>query len=373
MRTMGTMDEGTAAKNETDSGAADGVTPRGDVRETTAKKERARHRQKNRRRSSNATPNAGHNGEHAHSRALNQAAEKARAHENQGTERGRKSQAAEVAPDAALPEKVPDDPRKIAGAPLGKAQLAAMGKGVQYGRNTENFDPASTLVRPSMRILVGSPSAEKYDRPIKHDDVVIVPEFFCAENDWSLYYTLIEEMTAVQTGAREQKGSEWISWHEGAHLICKNPTGSKTFAMIQDRMGDYFGISRKSVGTRFNWYRDASDWKPFHHDSAAFNPHRAKNQNCTVGVSFGGERELAFLHAKDPDMKIYFPQKNGTLFFFGRDVNINWKHGVNALSYDEQLAQLGKGRISIILWGLAANCVDEAGSPPMLPYSGPRK
>ncbi len=38
---------------------------------------------------------------------------------------------------------------------------------------------------------------------------------------------------------------------------------------------------------RFNWYRDGSDWKPFHHDSAAFNPRRAASQNITVGP---GER-----------------------------------------------------------------------------------
>ena len=33
----------------------------------------------------------------------------------------------------------------------------------------------------------------------------------------------------------------------------------------------------------------------------------AKNQNITVGVSFGATRELAFLHATN-GTKIYFPQ-----------------------------------------------------------------
>ena len=94
-------------------------------------------------------------------------------------------------------------------------------------------------------------------------------------------------------------------------------------------MCSQWACGRGSRGTRFNWYRSSDDWKPFHHDSAAFNPHRAKNQNCTVGISFGSERELAFLHAKDPEMKVCFPQTNGMVFFFGRDVNINWKHGVN--------------------------------------------
>ena len=51
------------------------------------------------------------------------------------------------------------------------------------------------------------------------------------------------------------------------------------------------------------------------------------------------------------------------LFSFGRDCNINFKHGINALPEHEQD---GKGRISIILWGLAPHCVEEDGSPPML-------
>jgi len=51
------------------------------------------------------------------------------------------------------------------------------------------------------------------------------------------------------------------------------------------------------------------------------------------------------------------------VFTFGKDVNINWKHGVNALPKNEQN---GKGRISIILWGLVTDVVDEPGSPPLL-------
>ena len=60
---------------------------------------------------------------------------------------------------------------------------------------------------------------------------------------------------------------------------------------------------------------------------------------------------------------MYFPQKNGMLFYFGQDANIVWQHGINALPDEEQD---GKGRISIILWGLCKSAVDELGSPPML-------
>mmetsp|Transcript_106165 Transcript_106165/g.300222 ORF Transcript_106165/g.300222 Transcript_106165/m.300222 type:complete len:241 (+) Transcript_106165:932-1654(+) len=56
-------------------------------------------------------------------------------------------------------------------------------------------------------------------------------------------------------------------------------------------------------------------------------------------------------------------KKNGMLFYFGRDANIVWQHGINALPASEQT---GKGRISLILWGLCTTVMDEAGSPPML-------
>eukprot|EP01035_Chromulina_nebulosa_P024304 gene24304-31617_t len=124
-----------------------------------------------------------------------------------------------------------------------------------------------------------------------------------------------------------------------------------------------------SVGTRFNWYVDSTDWKPFHHDSAAYNKQRAKNQNITIGVSFGATRELSFLHAGN-NTKIDFPQSNGMVFSFGRDVNIRWKHGINALPSNDS-NNTGKpsddrGRISIILWGQCPDIPEEKDSPNML-------
>lgn len=217
----------------------------------------------------------------------------------------------------------------------------------------------SIAPRPSMRITV-VPPRESYGHPVSHDDVIIVPEFFCKEDDWDIYYQLLKEMRTSQ--AAGERRAEWVSWHEGAHLLSQNPTGSKTYQKVLDKMSEYFSISPQNKGTRFNWYRDGSDWKPFHHDSAAFNPERAKDQNCTIGISFGAPRELAFRHAKTGEL-VYFPQKNGMLFYFGKDANIVWQHGINALPEKEQD---GKGRVSIILWGLCTTTVDEEGSPPLL-------
>ncbi|CAE7039291.1 unnamed protein product [Symbiodinium sp. CCMP2456] len=225
---------------------------------------------------------------------------------------------------------------------------------------------ADPLHRPAMRIRV---TRQDVDR-LSHDDVIVMPEFFGRANDWDAYYTLLREVREGQANGIDQ--TKWESWHEGAHLLTKNPSCSRAFNDVLDRICDHFSIanghlrhsaSREVLGMRFNWYRDGSDWKPFHHDAAAFNPRMAEKQNCTVGVSFGSSRELAFRNTASGDL-LYFPQSNGMLFFFGRDVNIRWQHGLNALPLEQQS---GKGRISIILWGLCQLAIEEMGSPPMLP------
>lgn len=146
---------------------------------------------------------------------------------------------------------IPDDPR--GNDPTQRITKKASSRG--NGRNTESFDPASTLVRPDLRIHVGSNQTKVFDRPLKHDDVVIVPELFGPQDDWTMYYQLVQELREIQAKG-DSKGAEWISWHEGAHLICKNPTQSPTFNQIIDRLCEYFHIRKESIGTRFNWYRD---------------------------------------------------------------------------------------------------------------------
>ena len=322
----------------------DGDTGKENNKETNPNKDKHQHRRNRKKKLSNPP------------RKINSGSEK---HSSSSSE-------VEVKKDEKLQE-LNDDPRGM------DPTRRMTGKG--KGRNTESFDPVSTLVRPAMRVRLGSGRDRVYPRPLKHDDVVIVPELFGDEDDWSIYYKLIEEMRELQKEGA--KRSEWTSWHEGAHLVSHGPGGSKTFNMVIDRLCEYFNVNKKSAGTRFNWYKDSKDWKPFHHDSAAYNTERAKNQNITIGVSFGATRELAFLHtneladkakdSEDKKLRIYFPQTNNGVFTFGRDVNILWKHGINALPEDEQD---GKGRISIVLWGLAKDVIEEDGSPAMLGADG---
>ncbi|CAE8612106.1 unnamed protein product [Polarella glacialis] len=223
-------------------------------------------------------------------------------------------------------------------------------KGVS-GFNTElkDQDPASTLVRPAMRVLLGEQAAH-LGRQLTSDDVFIVPGFLCKDADFSMYDRLVAEVNEAQ--ADGAKDADWKAWKNGCHLISKvSPESSPTYCEILKRIQNYFGMVESSMYARFNWYVNGADWKPLHHDTAAFSKRRGGIQNITVGVSLGAERELVFRHTKHGTLT-YFPQANGTAFSFGRDVNINWKHGINALPSETQ-ANLG-GRISIIVWGWTA-------------------
>ena len=110
-------------------------------------------------------------------------------------------------------------------------------------------------------------------------------------------------------------------------------------------MAEYFDVD--VFATRLNFYRDGSDWKPYHHDShaACANGHK---EDFTMGASFGAPRALSFLHESSAS-SFEFPQKNGDVFAFSSEVNAAMKHGVPQLSGQEQFKV--NPRFSIIAWG----------------------
>lgn len=210
-------------------------------------------------------------------------------------------------------------------------------------RNTENFDPSHAP--PEMRILAAVPGLESYNRPYSTRDVLVVNSLFGDVDDLTIYNNLLKEIK--ESGVDQEK--LWQLWHNDSHVIADDKRKWKescpTFNMVLDKITRYFNMDVKA--TRLNWYRDSSEWKPFHHDAAAIKPKMARTQNFTAAVSFGAERDAAFEHAKTKTI-ISMPQPNGTIYTFGKDVNIMWKHGIPQLPPEKQTDE---GRISIILWG----------------------
>jgi len=196
-----------------------------------------------------------------------------------------------------------------------------------------------------MRILVAPPGLKRYHRANSTRDVIIVSDLFGSYDDLTIYNNLLYE---VQNSGVPQE-QLWQSWHGDSHFIADDKRNWKehcpTFTMILDRIRHYFDMDIKA--TRLNWYRDTSEWKPFHHDAAAMKPDKARTQNFTVAVSFGCERDAAFEHAESKTV-VSMPQPNGTIYTFGRDVNLLWRHGILQVPPDQHK---NEGRISIIAWG----------------------
>ena len=218
-------------------------------------------------------------------------------------------------------------------------------------KNTQNFKPCHDLL--DMNILVPPHDSKSFYKTIYGvNDVVIVPDFIKElDNDVDgngngIYEQLITEIR--ESGINE--ADLWKSWHGDTHFIADDNLQWKekvpTFSKILEKIETYFHFKIKS--TRLNWYKNTTDWKPYHHDAAAIKENIAKNQNFTIGVSFGHTRSIAFEHAKTRTT-ISIPMTNGSAYAFSRDINVNWKHGIpqiNPEKYSEE------GRISIIAWGM---------------------
>jgi len=208
-------------------------------------------------------------------------------------------------------------------------------------KNTESFTPSN---KPSdMRIMIAD-GGDSYPHEYHSSDLFVVKNLF---NDIS-YEGLINELKNCGVDENEL----FKLWHGDSHLIADDhikdwKTKCPLFMSVVERMKNYFSIDVKA--TRFNLYRDGSDWKPFHFDAAAIDPKKAKTQNITIGVSFGRKRSACFEHATTRTT-VELPLDNGSIYGFGSKLNMDWRHGITQLQKDERDKD-DSGRISIILWG----------------------
>ena len=194
---------------------------------------------------------------------------------------------------------------------------------------------ASKAMRGEISMADGQLAAD-FESVLK-GEAIYLPEFHCGKNDFALLAGLAKDM---ETHELASKGGGMVNWSK--HLKHENPEFSQTLARIVDAMSEYFDVD--VYATRLNFYRDGTDWKPFHHDSHAYGG-REKREDFTMGASFGGERELTFLH-EPSGSQFSFPQRNGDVFAFTTEVNKRFKHGVPKLTRG-----IGGPRFSIIAWG----------------------
>lgn len=181
-------------------------------------------------------------------------------------------------------------------------------------KNTESFEPSH---KPrDMTIRFGDPTKETYNRDINTRDVVVVNNLFCSVDDLNIYTKLLEE---IKNSGKEEQGL-WKEWHGDTHLIADDHINWKekcpTFNMIIDKIKKYFNMDVKA--TRLNYFKDSTQWKPYHRDAAAVDERKAKTQNFTVGVSFGATRDASFQHFTTKTT-VDIPLENGTIYCFEKN------------------------------------------------------
>lgn len=211
-------------------------------------------------------------------------------------------------------------------------------------KNTESFDP--NYDEPDMKVKIGNSNCN-YNQKINSRDIILVPDLFAQEKQ--LYNDIYTELIKEINNTNIEENKLWKTWHGDTHTIADDKENWKRncplFNSIISKIETYFNMDIKA--TRFNWYKDTNDWKPFHHDAAAVKPEKSLTQNFTVGISFGYEREICFEHAKNRN-KISFPMRDGSIYAFSKDINIEWRHGIQPIKKENYC---NKGRISIIAWG----------------------
>jgi hypothetical protein len=216
-------------------------------------------------------------------------------------------------------------------------------------KNTESFKPMEKPV--DARILLDT-SDYKSGLSVKMTDrdIVLIPNLFRDYSEGIIYDKLMDEIN--ESGIPQDK--LFKLWHGDTHLIADDrlqlqdksdwKTKIPTFNMVIDRIRNYFNMDIKA--TRLNYYKDTSQFKPFHFDAAAMKPEKEKTQNFTIGVSFGVSRDVAFEHDTKDKTVISIPLKDGEAYAFCKVVNTTWRHGVL-----QDVPVRDEGRISIICWG----------------------
>jgi hypothetical protein len=112
--------------------------------------------------------------------------------------------------------------------------------------------------RPDIRVRVGSPALDVYNRKLRHDDCVLVPEFFGMEEDFSTYNKVLNELSGLQRINVE--GTEWIASPDGnsKHVTCTCPGRSPAVREIIRKVAKYFNIKNSTIQFKLDWYRTLS-------------------------------------------------------------------------------------------------------------------
>lgn len=230
-------------------------------------------------------------------------------------------------------------------------------------KNTVTFTPFDREI--DLRLVVDT-NPNKMSITLRKCDVGIFTNVFSDFRPWELHDLVLKEIneTGIENLLKPWHGNNKI---DGTHLICDDSkpwkSQANTFNMIIQRLCNYFGVHAQA--TRCNWYNSHTEFKPQHHDAAAFDERKVATQNITIALSLGQTREILIQKINSSSSKenknhtgvfLSFPASDSSVYTFTNEINKTFKHGVHVgLKEDDQSKE---SRISIIIWGWCDNIKD---------------
>lgn len=221
---------------------------------------------------------------------------------------------------------------------------------LKKNKNTVCFEP---MKRPVDLRIINDLNSDYLNTQLTDRDLLLVPNLFKEYSKFELYNKLVDEIKQYEIDSpnllKLWHGNDKIP---GTHLIADDKLNwkehSPTFNMILEKLKTFFNVDIKS--TRFNWYSNTNQWKPFHFDAAAFDTEKRKSQNITISLSFGVTRNVALEFAEhnknNNQTTISLPISDGEIYAFTNTTNDLWRHGIL-----KEKEYCNDGRISIIIWG----------------------
>ena len=150
----------------------------------------------------------------------------------------------------------------------------------------------------------------------------MVPQLVCDQDDLSLYQQLVAEIQAIG------RDNLLVEWHGDTHLIANDKIGGSGRTKCQHLSILWIVCNNILIwtsNTRFNWYRDSKDWKPYHRRTL-LKAHLHKHKIALLRLVWD-KKGVRFSTCYDWTV-VSCPQPNGCAYAFGRDVNLEWRHGV---------------------------------------------
>jgi hypothetical protein len=114
--------------------------------------------------------------------------------------------------------------------------------------------------RPDICVRVGSSALNVYNRKLRHDDCVLVPELFGPEEDFSIYHRVYNDLTpGLQKPNNVAGTTKSCSSRSGGgrHMTIGKP-GRSSPAVIEiiAKMVKYFSIRNDTMKFKLDWYRE---------------------------------------------------------------------------------------------------------------------